>query len=137
MLIALAATNATAGTSVDNSVTIDQDYLIALGNMKAARKSANEIESIGCGTRTQGITEGIGEAYSWGFCNATLPNDVSAYCYTEDPALINEINSLTDYAFVVFAWEENGDCSYIGNSTQSIYLPGRGYKDDDQNKTSE
>jgi hypothetical protein len=98
--------------------------MFAFGSMKTARYSEDENALLGCGTRTF-ANLGEGTSYKWGFCQAV--NDEisveSAFCFTEDAALINEINSLSNNDFVTFRWNAEGNCTNIGNSTQSLYIP--------------
>ncbi len=36
---------------------------------------------------------------------------------------MDAVNALNDFSYIVFRWIANGDCTSVGNSTQSIYLP--------------
>ena len=111
-----------AGQSVDVPIEIDMESMSAAGNMKTARFSENEFSQIGCGTRT--YSDETGNQFFWGFCQASNDDieENRAFCVTEDAVLLNEINSLTDLAYVTFRWNEDGNCTYIGNSTQSQYI---------------
>lgn len=111
-----------AGQSIDVPVEIDMASMSAFGNMKTARFSDNENAQIGCGTRS--YSDEYGNQFVWGFCQAAN-DDVEenrAFCYTEDSILLNEIDSLSDLAYVSFRWNEEGNCISVGNSTQSQYI---------------
>ena len=116
-----------AGKSIDSNVEIDMELMSAMGNMKTARFSKNDEELIGCGTRT--AINADGSVFQWGFCQASLSDEEeNAFCFTQDANLITEINAISAFSYITFRWDENGDCTYIGHSTQSFYLPGKKFK---------
>ena len=97
----------------------------AQGDMNSARFSDNEFEFIGCGTRT--FDDGAGGANHWGFCQASLEEDVTVTCFVFDnPELMDGINILSDSSFITFSWDDDGEdnltCNRVGSSTQSFYL---------------
>ena len=113
-----------AGKVMDVNVTIDLEARVAAGNMKTARFSDNEEEYIGCGTRTAEQPDGT--TYSWGWCQAALDTvENYAFCSTENPDLLNQINSSSAYSYLIFRWDEDGICRYVGHSTQSFYIPSK------------
>jgi hypothetical protein len=85
--------------------------------MVSARYSKDANEIIGCGTRT------FGDGFTWGFCQATDADEVSVGCYTENPVMLDAIAKLSAYSYIGFSWDEDGNCTYISSSTQSMYLP--------------
>ena len=113
-----------AGAVIDIPVTIDNETMMASGNMKTARFSANEQEQIGCGTRASETSAGV---FQWGFCQARIDEATTAFCSTDNPELVDKIRNINDYSFVSFRWNEEGFCTYLGFSTQSQYIPE--YKD--------
>jgi len=116
-----------AGKSTDANVEIDMELMSATGNMKTARFSKNKEELIGCGTRT--AVNPDGSIFQWGFCQASLSDEEeNAFCFTQDSNLVTEINAISDFSYITFRWNEEGDCTYIGHSTQSFYLPGKKFK---------
>ncbi len=127
LLITLFATTAiNAGTVVEVPVTIDMDAKTATGNLTGARFSDNEFESIGCGVREIAPTDGS-TGFSWGFCQARVEEDNNVVCFTQNPVLLDKMAAMNDYSYVVFRWDDNIQCEYIGFSTQSQYIPE--YKD--------
>jgi hypothetical protein len=94
----------------------------ASGDMAAARFSANDVEFIGCGVRRFSDPSG---PILFAFCQATTADEVAGFCETEDPALIESIDGLSDYSFITFGWNADGSCRAIGFSTQSFYIPDR------------
>ena len=124
-LVTLFASSAFAGQSNDAPVEINSEEMFAMGNMKSARFSDNDFEFIGCGTRTTVIDET--ESFEWGFCQAGLTEDGegNAFCFTQNADLITQIKSLASYSFITFRWDENGDCTNVGSSTQSFYIPNK------------
>ena len=120
--LAVCATfSANAGTVKPAPIVIDTVNRTAGGDMVTARFSRNEIEYIGCGTRTYAFADGT--HFQYGFCQANDADDVRAFCSTEDPVLVDAIGRLSDFAYVTFSWNEDGTCNRIGSSTQSFYLP--------------
>jgi hypothetical protein len=93
----------------------------AFGNMTSARFSDNDVELIGCGTRI--IDTGGGSLFEFGFCQATNAAEDRAFCSTENPELVDALRSISDYSFVTFSFNDLGECTRIGLSTQSFYIP--------------
>ena len=115
---------AAAGSIVDLpvEVTLNVDGSgSAFGNMTSARFSDNDVEFIGCGTR---IIDADGAGlFEFGFCQAANAADDQAFCSTENPELVKALRSISDYAFVSFSFNDLGECTRIGLSTQSFYIP--------------
>ena len=110
-----------AGSSVDGPVQIDTELRSAQGVQTTARFSDNEVEAIGCGAR---VTDaGDGNIVSFGFCQATNADNMSVFCATFSPELIDAINGIANYGFISFTWNEQEECTSVRNSTQSIYIP--------------
>jgi len=93
----------------------------ANGDMATARNSANDVEYIGCGVRKRDL--GAGGVIANGFCQASDAAGVTAYCWTQTADLLDVIENVSDYSFVTFGWNAEGQCQTIGISTQSFYIP--------------
>lgn len=104
----------------------------ASGDLLSARNSKNDEEFIGCGIRY--IETGNGdpaipseEAFALGFCQAALEEDETVVCFTQNKALIEGMMMTSDSNFITFSWTQNEfgdlDCTRIGSSNQSLYLP--------------
>jgi hypothetical protein len=93
----------------------------ASGNMASARASANDVEYIGCGVRAR--DNGAGGATFSAFCQAGDAAGITAYCWTNNRELMDVIQNVADYSFVTFSWNTDGNCNFIGISTQSFYIP--------------
>jgi hypothetical protein len=93
----------------------------ATGDMVTARFSKDSVAFLGCGVRR--IYSSDGSFGVFGFCEARTSGGVVGTCFSEDPALIEALASISDYSFIVFTWDASGTCTSIGNSTQSVYLP--------------
>ena len=100
----------------------------ATGDLFSARFADNDFEVIGCGVRR--YDDGVDGVYAYIFCQAANevsvnadPENGSKICYSENPALIEALASLNDYSYITFAWDAEGTCTAIGNSTNSFYLP--------------
>lgn len=123
-ILGLASSAAFAGLvqSVPVSVTANADGSgTASGHMLTARTSANAVEYIGCGVRRYEDSTGAVTAY--GFCQATTAASVNGFCSTQNAELLDAIQSISAYSYVLFSWRADGTCRMIGNSTQSFYLP--------------
>ena len=118
-VLALVGGIAAGGTYAPAPLMIDFDIRVATGDMYSARLSGNPDALIGCGIRSPG------SGFSFGFCQARVgPTDSdSVVCFTEDPGHLAAIGAMDDFSFVAFRWDADGICTFIGNSTQSVYLP--------------
>lgn len=92
----------------------------ANGSMATARASANDVEYIGCGVRK--FATGAG-AFTTGFCQASDAAGVAGFCSTENAELLDVVENIADHSFITFGWDAEGQCTRIGISTQSLYLP--------------
>jgi len=106
-------------------VSVDLVNRTALGDQLTARTSAGNTEFIGCGTRN--FDDGTGNAFRFGFCQASDADGDEITCFTENDNLIDEMRANNDYAWITFSWQDDGfggaDCTRVGFSTQSFYLP--------------
>lgn len=119
-LMALAGA-AYAGLVQPAPVVVDLDARTTFGNQLTARVSANDVEFIGCGTRI--FDDGMGNTFSFGFCQGTDAAGVTSFCSTTSPNLIDAMHATSAYAFIIFSWNELDECTRVGFSTQSFYLP--------------
>ena len=115
--------NVFAGLSQPAEVIVDTENRFAQGDMRTARSADNEFAYIGCGIRK--ITISPTETFSFGFCQANVgeTEDGGVTCFTENAELLSAMHAVSDYSFITFSWDENDECTRIGNSTQSFYLP--------------
>jgi len=64
-----------------------------------------------------------------GFCQAQVVEGESVICFAYDnPELVDQIKSLASFSFITFRWDDEGNCTYIGSSTQSQYIPSKKFK---------
>lgn len=110
-------------------VTVDVDSNSAFGDMVSARFSDNDVEFIGCGVRY--FDDGAGFAFVFAFCQATDADENSVFCSTQNPGLVEAIHNISDFSFITFSGNDDGECLSIGNSTQSFYIPDSLEPDDD------
>jgi len=118
-ILALAGGVAAAGSYRPAPLTIDLTDRLAVGDMYSARLSDNPNAFIGCGIRSPI------PGYTYAFCQAQLApgDDQVVQCFTEDAAFIATIGAMDDFSYILFRWDADGNCTYVGNSTQSFYLP--------------
>jgi hypothetical protein len=121
---ALTTTAAWAGLYQPAPIVVDLVSQFAQGDMRTAANSKNEVEFIGCGSRT--ISDGAGGAFKFGFCQAGDEAGNQVTCFSQEPALLNAMRSTADFSYITFAWTDDGQgnltCTRIGHSTQSFYL---------------
>jgi len=118
---ALLSTTAMGGLVQPFPVEVDLTNMIANGDMVTARYSANATEFIGCGIRK--ISDGAGGTFDFGFCQAEDRMANRIICNTSDAALLDAISSSAAFSFVTFSWDASDQCTRIGFSNQSFYLP--------------
>ena len=94
---------------------------LATGDMVSARFAPDDVTFIGCGTRV--ADDGAGGTYKWGLCRAGDSASVQFTCFTEHPGLVDAMQATADFSFLTFAWNEFGECTRVGFSTQSFYIP--------------
>lgn len=95
----------------------------ATGNMAAARLSDNDVEYMGCGTRN--VDTGGGVLFQFAFCQAGDAAEEEIFCSTQNTELVAAVRAVADYSFVIFNVNTLGECTSIGFSTQSFYIPGK------------
>jgi hypothetical protein len=110
---------AAGGTYTPAPVVIDFDTQLATGDMYTARLADDPDTYIGCGLRAP--APGV----MFGFCQAQVGPAPEGYvsCFTEDPVQVAAIGAMDDLSWISFRWDADGNCSSVGNSTQSFYLP--------------
>lgn len=93
----------------------------ATGGMTTARFSDNDVEYIGCGIRLYAMPDG--SYMHWGFCQAKDASGTQAFCNTQDPKMLDVMKATGDYSYITFEWNSDEECTGIGFSTQSFYIP--------------
>jgi hypothetical protein len=122
LLAAMMASTAHAGLTQPAEVDVDLVNGLAQGDQVSARYSKNNVEFIGCGTRRRALAGG--GYFDNGFCQAADAAGETFTCFTTDAGLLEAIHSSGDYGFITFSWDvATGDCTRIGFSNQSFYLP--------------
>ena len=109
-----------AGLAFERNVEIDLEGQSALGALGIARFSDNLDEYIGCGVRHT-LVDGVLD--SWAFCQAGFSPEIYTSCITFNAELIDKIAELNTYDYVQFEWDDNGECTHVGISTQSLHIP--------------
>ena len=124
-VLTLLAGIAYAGLVQPALVSVDLVNMSAQGDQYTARTSDGDTELIGCGTRS--FDDGTGNAFRFGFCQASDADGDEITCFTENDVLLDEMRVNGDYAFISFNWQDDGfggaECTHVGFSTQSFYLP--------------
>lgn len=104
------------------TITLNPDGSgFAQGDQLTARNDKSDTVFIGCGVRM--YDNGSGGALSYGWCQAGDASGVQVFCSTFNAGLLDGLKSVSDFSFVIFQFDADGNCTEIGNSTQSFYLP--------------
>ena len=80
--------------------------------MITARFAPDNLTYIGCGTRA--IDDGAGGVFGFGFCQAQNAAGVQFTCFTENAGLLNDMHATSDFSFITFAWDVDGNCTRVG-----------------------
>lgn len=133
-VLALVTSGVYAGFTQPAPVVVDLDNGFAQGDQVTARATKNDVDFIGCGIRV--FDDGIFPTFDFGFCQAQDSDEVQVTCFTQNANLLEAMHATSDYAFITFSWVDDGfggfECTRIGFSTQSFYLP-KGTKGNEQN----
>lgn len=120
-ILILSSSIAVAGSVRSVPVDIDEDNMTAIGDMWTARTADNDVEFIGCGIRR--FDDGVSPSVSFGFCQAQDADEVMIICTTFSEVLMDAMATTSDFSFVTFSWNAAFECTGVGFSTQSFYLP--------------
>ena len=95
---------------------------MASGDQVTARYNVDPDVFIGCGVRRFAL--GGGGSSDFGFCQAEDADGDRAFCNTANADLLDIIDSSGDFGFITFSYDvATGECTRIGFSNQSFYLP--------------
>ena len=124
LFLVLVASTSFAGRFTEVPVVIDFAFGFAEGNQLTAKTSKNDVEYIGCGVRN--FNDGF-SSFRFGFWQASDAAGNAVFCDTTNPSLLDDMSSISDYAYITFNWREVApdvfECTRVGSSTQSWYLP--------------
>ncbi|RBP53544.1 hypothetical protein [Arenicella xantha] len=121
LLLLFACNSVFAGKYQPAELIIDFENSRAGGDMYTVRFSSDEESFIGCGVRFSLVGD---EVFEYGFCQAkNSDTKESVFCSTERPEMVEAISSIAQLSFITFGWDKSGECTWIGNSTQSFYIP--------------
>ena len=114
-----------AGLKQPAPVLVDLVNMGAQGDQVTARIAADDVSFIGCGFSI--IDDGVIPPFEFGFCQAGDSEENQITCFTQNANLIDAIKATSAFAFITFSWQDDGsggaDCTRVGSSTQSFYLP--------------
>lgn len=123
--LTLIAGGAYAGLIQPAPVTVDLVNQFASGDQNTARTVKDDVSFIGCGIRV--TDDGVNPPFAFGFCQASDSEENQITCFTQNPNLLQAMGANSDFAFISFNWQDDGfggaECTRVGFSTQSFYLP--------------
>jgi hypothetical protein len=108
---------AQAGLKSSYSTTVDTASRTAYGDAATARSAPNPSSYIGCSI--QGFSSGSGQV----ICQATDATGVSAYCYSNNPTLIQAAASGGSNSYYYFQWDTSSQCTYLYVTNASNFGP--------------
>ena len=106
---------------------VDIDGQFASGDMASVSHSKDTVAFIGCGTRRVSLPD-FGVDFRFGFRQAGDEFGKQITCFTEDPALLDEMRASNDGSLITFIWDwddpPGGSCTLrrVSFSTQSLYI---------------
>ncbi|MCB2114407.1 MAG: hypothetical protein KDD85_12805 [Parvularculaceae bacterium] len=111
-----------AGMTQPAEVDIDAAAGFAGGDQVTARYNADPDVYIGCGVRR--FASAGGGFTAFGFCQGEDADGDVAFCNTANADLLGVIDSSGEFGYITFSWDvATGECTRIGFSNQSFYLP--------------
>ncbi len=110
--LSLFAATTQAGYDGNFPVVIDDAYRQAFGTLVATRRSADNVQKLGCTIKSDNV-----------LCYATNAAGVYRTCQTTDPALMTVARSLTSESYLWFIWNTAGTCTSITVGLGSPYKP--------------
>ncbi|MCB2097531.1 MAG: hypothetical protein AB7F91_05995 [Parvularculaceae bacterium] len=120
--LSMIAGAAHAGMTQPAEVDVDAAGGFAGGDQVTARYNVDPDVYIGCGMRRFALAGGGFTAF--GFCQAEDADGDVAFCNTANADLLGAIESSGDFGYITFSWDvATGECTRIGFSNQSFYLP--------------
>ena len=109
----IVALNVYAGAiSTPSDVILYSDSRLAQGTMIGARYSSDSLQYIGCAVNAYG-------GFQNGSCSIRDRSGVYAYCYSSDASLIHNMRSIQPHSYIVFSWNESGQCQHVYVNTVS------------------
>lgn len=114
--IGMVATSATAlaGFTANQTVTVNPFLRVAQGALGSARNSPDNIQFIGCS-----VTDAAGAAFVT--CSARGPGGNFATCTSNDPGKVAAASSINSDSFVVFRYDQQGNCTFLSVATFSQF----------------
>lgn len=110
--LSLWAAASRAGNDGNFQVVVDDVNRQALGTLVATRRSADNVQKLGCTVRADNA-----------LCYATNAAGVYRTCLTTDPGLIAVARSLDSESYLWFIWNAAGTCTSIVVGLGSQYKP--------------
>jgi len=107
-----------AGLKSNAFVTVDKTNLVASGAVGSARNSADSKQYIRCY-----IHHITGWAGPMAYCEAVDSNGIVLGCRTTDPNKISVLYAMTDYSYIYFQADANGDCTELVIDNRSFFPP--------------
>jgi hypothetical protein len=107
-----------AGLKGNTFVTVDKTNLIAQGAVGSARNSPDSVQYIRCY-----LHHIAGWSSPMGYCEAVDSNGIVLGCRTTDPNKIMILYSMTDYSYIYFQADANGNCTELFIDNRSMFPP--------------
>lgn len=88
------------------------------GAMLGTRFTEDSIARIGCY-----VVGAPGSFGVWANCLAVDSNGVGAFCFTNDPAIVDSVKAITAYSAIQVDFDSSGQCTGVTVMTFSHFIP--------------
>ena len=101
--------SAIAGLKSASDVVISDTYGWAYGDVGHVYNTSDRVQYIGC--TVNGAS---------GNCYAKDVNGVYRSCWSDNASWVRTMSGVTGDSYVVFYWDANGSCTYVGVQNDSL-----------------
>jgi hypothetical protein len=108
---------AQAGGKLAYSTTVDTTGRLAYGDAMSARSAANPYSYIGC------VLLGYSSGSGGMVCEASDAAGVQAYCYSDNPGMVQAAASGGSNGYYLFQWDASSQCTYLAVENSSKFGP--------------
>ena len=112
LVAATFSVSAIAGLKSASDVAISDTYGWAYGDLGHVHNTTDRVQYISC--------EVYGDN---GYCSAKDLNGVYRSCWTDDARWVRTMAAVKGDSYVLFYWDTNGSCTYVGVQNDSLTDP--------------
>jgi len=109
---AAVSASAFAGFQTGQQVVMSDQKKLANGDLGYVHQTTDDVQYIGCFV--------AGDA---GYCFAQSKAGVARSCWSDEPRWVNAMAAVSKDTYLLFYWDANGYCTYVGASNGSTGVP--------------